>query len=77
MADGKGSIYVNIEDRYEFVQFDAQKLTILRRSLVFILSVCPPRLNLITPCMFCRKPCQNGCKIQLILQLEAICNQIV
>jgi hypothetical protein len=26
-ADGKGSIYVNIEDKNELVQFDAQKLT--------------------------------------------------
>lgn len=26
-ADGKGSIYVNIEDKSELVQFDAQKLT--------------------------------------------------
>jgi hypothetical protein len=27
VADGKGSIYVNIEDKNELVQFDAQKLT--------------------------------------------------
>jgi len=31
VADGKGSIYVNIEDKSELVQFDAQKLTILNR----------------------------------------------
>jgi hypothetical protein len=30
-ADGKGSIYVNIEDKSELVQFDAQKLTVLNR----------------------------------------------
>jgi hypothetical protein len=28
VADGKGSIFVNIEDKSELVQFDAQKLTI-------------------------------------------------
>lgn len=31
VADGKGSIYVNIEDRSELVQFDARKLTVLNR----------------------------------------------
>src|SRR6266403_5689537 len=31
VADGKGSIYVNIEDTSEVVQFDPQKLTIIRR----------------------------------------------
>jgi DNA-binding beta-propeller fold protein YncE len=31
VADGKGSIYVNIEDKSELVQFDAQKLTVLNR----------------------------------------------
>src|SRR5271157_4923293 len=30
-ADGKGSIYVNIEDKSELVQFDAQKLNVLNR----------------------------------------------
>ena len=30
-ADGKGSIYVNIEDKSEIVQFDAQKLTLTNR----------------------------------------------
>ena len=31
VADGKGNIYVNIEDKSELVQFDAQKLTVLNR----------------------------------------------
>jgi DNA-binding beta-propeller fold protein YncE len=31
VADAKGSIYVNIEDKSELVQFDAQKLTVLNR----------------------------------------------
>jgi hypothetical protein len=31
VADGKGSIYVNIEDTSELVQFDAQKLTVTHR----------------------------------------------
>jgi DNA-binding beta-propeller fold protein YncE len=31
VADGKGSIYVNIEDKSELVQFDAQKLTVQNR----------------------------------------------
>lgn len=31
VADGKGSIFVNIEDRSELVQFDAQKLAIQNR----------------------------------------------
>jgi hypothetical protein len=31
VADGKGSIYVNIEDKSELVQFDAQKLAVLNR----------------------------------------------
>jgi DNA-binding beta-propeller fold protein YncE len=30
-ADGKGSIYVNIEDKSELVQFDARKLTLVNR----------------------------------------------
>jgi hypothetical protein len=31
VADGKGSIYLNIEDTSELVQFDAQKLTVTHR----------------------------------------------
>jgi|SRR5208282_884883 len=31
VADGKGSIYVNIEDKSELVHFDAQKLVVLNR----------------------------------------------
>jgi DNA-binding beta-propeller fold protein YncE len=31
VADGKGSIYVNIEDKSELVQFDAKTLTLLHR----------------------------------------------
>ena len=31
VADGKGSIYVNLEDKSELVQFDAQKLNLLNR----------------------------------------------
>jgi len=31
VADGKGSIYVNIEDTSELLQFDAQKLTVTHR----------------------------------------------
>ena len=31
VADGKGNIYVNIEDKSELVQFDAQKLKVLNR----------------------------------------------
>jgi hypothetical protein len=31
VADGKGGIYVNIEDRSEIVHFDGQKLTVLNR----------------------------------------------
>jgi DNA-binding beta-propeller fold protein YncE len=31
VTDGKGSIYVNIEDKSELVRFDAQKLTLLNR----------------------------------------------
>jgi hypothetical protein len=31
VSDGKGSIFVNIEDKSELVQFDAQKLTITNR----------------------------------------------
>src|SRR4029453_3223454 len=31
VADGKGSIYVNIEDKSELVQVEAHKLTILHR----------------------------------------------
>lgn len=31
VADGKGSIFVNIEDKSELVQFDPQKLTVLHR----------------------------------------------
>ena len=31
VVDGKGSIFVNIEDTAELVQFDAQKLTVLHR----------------------------------------------
>jgi hypothetical protein len=31
VADGKGSIYVNIEDKSELVQFDAQKLSLVNR----------------------------------------------
>jgi DNA-binding beta-propeller fold protein YncE len=31
VADGKGTIYVNIEDKSELVQFDAQKLVVLHR----------------------------------------------
>jgi len=31
VVDGKGSIFVNIEDSAEVVQFDPQKLTIIRR----------------------------------------------
>jgi hypothetical protein len=31
VADGKGTIYVNIEDTSELVQFDAQKLAVLHR----------------------------------------------
>jgi DNA-binding beta-propeller fold protein YncE len=31
VADGKGSIFVNIEDKSELVQFDPQKLTVLNR----------------------------------------------
>jgi hypothetical protein len=31
VADGKGSIFVNIEDTSELVQFDAQKLTVTHR----------------------------------------------
>src|SRR5713101_3105780 len=31
VADGKGSIYVNIEDTSELVKFDAQKLTVTHR----------------------------------------------
>src|SRR5215472_6264645 len=31
IADGKGHIYVNIEDKSELVQFDAQKLKVLNR----------------------------------------------
>jgi DNA-binding beta-propeller fold protein YncE len=31
VADGRGSIYVNIEDKSELVQFDAKKLTVLNR----------------------------------------------
>ena len=31
VADGKGSIYVNIEDKSELVQFDTQKLTLVNR----------------------------------------------
>jgi DNA-binding beta-propeller fold protein YncE len=31
VADGKGSIFVNIEDKSELVEFDAQKLTVLNR----------------------------------------------
>ncbi len=31
VADGKGSIFVNIEDKSELVEFDPQKLTILHR----------------------------------------------
>jgi YVTN family beta-propeller protein len=31
VSDGKGSIYVNIEDKSELVRFDAQKLTITNR----------------------------------------------
>jgi hypothetical protein len=31
VADGKGTIFVNIEDKSELVQFDAQKLVVLNR----------------------------------------------
>jgi hypothetical protein len=31
VADGKGSVYVNIEDKSELVQFDPQKLTVVHR----------------------------------------------
>ena len=31
VSDGKGSIYVNIEDKSELIRFDAQKLTITNR----------------------------------------------
>lgn len=31
VADGKGNIFVNIEDKSELVQFDPQKLTVLNR----------------------------------------------
>jgi YVTN family beta-propeller protein len=31
VADGKGSIFVNIEDKSELVQFDSQKLSVLHR----------------------------------------------
>lgn len=31
VADGKGNIYVNIEDKSELVEFDAQKLAVLHR----------------------------------------------
>ena len=31
VADGKGSIFVNIEDKSELVEFDPQKLTVLHR----------------------------------------------
>ena len=31
VADGKGTIFVNIEDKSELVQFDAQKLVVLHR----------------------------------------------
>jgi len=31
VADGKGSIYVNIEDKSELVEFEPQKLTVLHR----------------------------------------------
>jgi DNA-binding beta-propeller fold protein YncE len=31
VADGKGSVFVNIEDKSELVQFDAQNLTVLHR----------------------------------------------
>lgn len=31
VADGKGSIFVNIEDKSELVEFDSQKLTVLHR----------------------------------------------
>ncbi|MEQ1472364.1 MAG: YncE family protein [Candidatus Acidiferrum sp.] len=31
VADGKGSIFVNVEDTSELVQFDAQKLTVINR----------------------------------------------
>ena len=31
VADGKGSIFVNIEDKSELVQFDAQKLSLVNR----------------------------------------------
>jgi DNA-binding beta-propeller fold protein YncE len=31
VADGKGSVYVNIEDKSELVQFNAQKLTVSNR----------------------------------------------
>jgi DNA-binding beta-propeller fold protein YncE len=31
VADGKGSLFVNIEDKSELVQFDAQKLAVLHR----------------------------------------------
>ena len=31
VADGKGSIFVNIEDKSELVEFDPQKLAVLHR----------------------------------------------